>query len=117
VAGVINLRGTVVPVVDLRVAFGMERREYDPFTVTIVLSVADRLLGLIVDAVSDVLDLAEHDHSDTPEACLSGDEDFLSGIAKNAESLVLLLDMGKVAHLAAGTSISLEDVDAAAAAD
>ena len=57
IKGVMNLRGTVVPVLDLRVKFSMETREYDKFTVIILVTVGEKIVGLVVDAVSDVLDI------------------------------------------------------------
>ena len=58
IKGVINLRGTIVPIVDLRLKFGLEKANYDEFTVVIILSVARRVVGIVVDAVSDVVTLA-----------------------------------------------------------
>lgn len=96
VKGVMNLRGTVVPVFDLRLKFGMERKEYDRFTVIVVVNVGERVVGLIVDSVSDVLDVA-HDAIETPpDLGASVDTSILQGIARNNDRLITLLDIDRV---------------------
>lgn len=96
IQGVMNLRGTVVPVVDLRAKFGMPRAEYDKFTVIVVVDVGTRIVGLIVDAVSDVLNFAEADVAPPPVLGTGIDTSFLTGMAKTGEKLVLLLDIDAV---------------------
>jgi purine-binding chemotaxis protein CheW len=94
--GVMNLRGTVVPVVDLRSRFGMPVTAYDRFTVIIVVRVGSRVVGLVVDAVSDVLDVADSDLEAPPELGAGVDTSFLTGLAKGGERLVLLLNIDQV---------------------
>lgn len=96
VKGVMNLRGTVVPVVDMREKFALPRRDYDQFTVTVVVTVGSRVVGLIVDAVSDVLSIDEAEIAPTPELGGGIDTSFMTGLAKAGEKLVLLLDIDKV---------------------
>lgn len=99
VKGVMNLRGAVVPVIDLRVKFGLGDRAYDKFTVIIVVTVGTRIVGLLVDAVSDVLSFAADDVSPPPALDSSLDTSFLRGIAKVDERLIALLDIDRVVGL------------------
>ncbi len=92
VKGVMNLRGTIIPVVDLRGKFGMPEAEYTSFTVIIVLHVANKTVGLIVDGVSDVLDVPLGDFQETPDLGNRTDTRFISGMAKAGERLVVFLD-------------------------
>lgn len=102
VKGVMNLRGTVVPVFDLRIKFGMPSKEYDRFTVIVVVNVGPRVVGLVVDAVSDVLDLARRAIDTTPDLGVSVDTSMLQGIARNGERLITLLDVDRVVGAEAG---------------
>lgn len=94
--GVMNLRGTVVPVVDLRAKFSMTSAEYDKFTVVIVVTVGARVFGLIVDGVSDVVNLPEGKIEAAPELGDGVDTSFLRGMARSGEKFVLLLDIERV---------------------
>ena len=94
--GVMNLRGTIVPVVDLRAKFGMAETEYTAFTVIIVLTVGTKVMGLIVDAVSDVLNIPKTDIQATPDFGAQVDARFISGMAKAGDKLVVLLDIDRV---------------------
>lgn len=94
--GVMNLRGAIVPVVDLRAKFAMAEAAYTQFTVIIVLTVGTRVMGLVVDAVSDVLNIAPSDIQATPEFGAEVDTRFIRGMAKAGEKLVVLLDIPKV---------------------
>ncbi|HUB78300.1 MAG TPA: chemotaxis protein CheW [Bryobacteraceae bacterium] len=93
IRGVMNLRGTVIPVVDLRAKFRMETRAYDKFTVIIVVTVGARIIGLVVDAVSDVLDISRSDIRPAPELGHREDQRFISGMVHVGERLVVLLDI------------------------
>jgi len=93
IRGVMNLRGTVIPVVDLRTKFRMETRAYDKFTVIIVVTVGARIIGLVVDAVSDVLDISRNDIRPAPELGHREDQRFISGMVHVGEHLVVLLDI------------------------
>jgi purine-binding chemotaxis protein CheW len=96
IRGVMNLRGAVVPILDLRARFGLPATEYDKFTVIIVVTVGTRVAGLIVDAVSDVLNVSRSEMEPTPELGAAVDTSFMTGMAKMAERLVLLLDIDRV---------------------
>jgi purine-binding chemotaxis protein CheW len=93
IRGVMNLRGTVIPVVDLRAKFCLEAHAYDKFTVIIVVTVGVRIIGLVVDAVSDVLDIARNDIRPAPELGHRDDLHFISGMVHVGERLVVLLDI------------------------
>ena len=91
VRGVMNLRGTIVPVIDLRLRLGMPLAEYGTFTVIIVLAVNAKVVGAIVDAVSDVLTIPDADVQ-SPDLAIGPDVRFIDGIARAADKLVILLD-------------------------
>ncbi len=92
VKGVMNLRGTVVPIVDLRSKFNMPSAEYDQFTVIIVVNVSGRVMGLVVDAVSDVLDISP-DAIEGPPNLGEADTSFIMGLAKAEDQIVTLLNI------------------------
>lgn len=94
--GVLNLRGTIVPVVDLRLKFGMAETEYNQFTVIIVLTVGSKVVGLVVDAVSDVLSIPRADIQPTPDFGVEVDARFIEGVAKAGDKLVVLLNIDRV---------------------
>jgi purine-binding chemotaxis protein CheW len=96
IKGVMNLRGTVVPVLDLRAKFGMSDSEYTRFTVIIVVNVGSRVVGLIVDAVSDVMDVAGSELAPAPDMGADVDTSFLTGMAKSQDRLISLLAMERV---------------------
>ncbi|MBI4562945.1 MAG: purine-binding chemotaxis protein CheW [Candidatus Rokubacteria bacterium] len=96
IRGVMNLRGTVIPVVDLRGKLAMAEAEYNQFTVIIVVKVGTRVMGVVVDAVSDVLNIPKTDILATPDFGAEVDIRFISGMAKAGERLVVLLDIEKV---------------------
>jgi purine-binding chemotaxis protein CheW len=100
VRGVINLRGKVIPVVDLRVKFGFSSREYTERTCIIVVEVAltaDRvLMGIIVDDVSEVLNIAAEEIEQTPEFGDRVETDYMNGIAKVKGRVKILLDLDRV---------------------
>ena len=96
VKGVINLRGKVIPVVDQRLKFGMPETERSDQTCIIVVDLGDVETGIIVDRVSEVLDIAEEDIDETPTFGGSIDTDFILGIGKIGESVKILLDIERV---------------------
>jgi purine-binding chemotaxis protein CheW len=110
VKGVVNLRGTVVPILDLRSRFGMSDAEYNQFTVIIMVSVGAKVVGLVVDAVSDVLNIAGSAIEETPELGGEVDTSFFRGMGKVGEKLVLLLNVDK---LLAGEKLEVADQTAA----
>jgi purine-binding chemotaxis protein CheW len=96
VKGVLNLRGTIVPIVDLRQKFGMPAEAYTKFTVIVVVQVQGKTLGFMVDAVSDVLTVAADAIQPTSDLHGQLDTTFLTGLAQTGEKLVILLDIDKV---------------------
>ncbi|WP_194096969.1 chemotaxis protein CheW [Marivivens aquimaris] len=92
VKGVINLRGKVIPLMDARLRFGMEERPYDDRTVVIVMDVADALIGLIVDGVSEVLEIPPS-QVDAHGQFGKGGRSVISGIGKIGERVSILLDV------------------------
>ena len=96
IKGVINLRGTIVPVVDMRLKFRLERAEYTALTVMIVLNVADRVVGMVVDSVSDVVQLSAEQIRAVPEIGATIDRQFLTGIGTLDERMLILLDIERL---------------------
>jgi purine-binding chemotaxis protein CheW len=96
IKGVMNLRGTIIPVVDLRQKFGLQAGEANAFTVIIVVKVGAKVMGLVVDGVSDVLNIPIADIQATPDFGSQVDARFISGMAKAGERLVVLLDIDRV---------------------
>lgn len=111
IKGVLNLRGTIVPIVELRTKFGMETIDYTMFTVIIVVVVREKIMGLVVDAVSDVLNIDKKDIQPPPQFGASVDVSFLNGIGKSGDKLVALLDMDRLLN-----DSDLQDNSTAAAA-
>ncbi|TQV75338.1 purine-binding chemotaxis protein CheW [Aliikangiella marina] len=103
IKGVLNLRGTIVPVMDLRIRFGFKNPEYKPTTAVIILKTVDaereRLMGCIVDAVSDVINVAENDISEKPDFGSSIDSEFIDGIMTVNNSPVTLLNLDALLNL------------------
>lgn len=92
VKGVVNLRGVIVPIVDLRLRLG-QSGEYNAFTVVIVLNVCQRVVGIVVDAVSDVLELNADQIKARPEVAAALDARFITGLGKIGERMLILLDI------------------------
>jgi purine-binding chemotaxis protein CheW len=96
IKGVLNLRGTIVPIVELRTKFTMPIIDYTTFTVIIVVVVRDKVMGLVVDSVSDVLNIDKKDIQVPPQFGAKVDVSFMNGIGKSGEKLVALLDMDRL---------------------
>ena len=96
VKGVINLRGAIVPVIDLRVKFRLGQVKYDQFTVVVILRLAARVIGVVVDGVSDVMALTASEVRPAPQLGSVVDASFISGVATQGERMVLLLDIEKL---------------------
>ncbi|MEO6800632.1 MAG: chemotaxis protein CheW [Rhodanobacter sp.] len=94
--GVLNLRGAIVPIMDLRLRFGLERASYGASTVMIIVAVAERLFGMVVDAVSDVIDIDADAIKPVPDMGTVVDTRYLKGLATHAECMVMLLDVEKL---------------------
>ena len=96
VKGVMNLRGVVVPVIDLRKRFDIEEREYDEETRIIIVSVNDMEVGLIVDSANDVIEIQENQIEDPPEVVGGIKAKYLRGVAKLNERLLVMLNLEEV---------------------
>jgi len=100
IRGVLNLRGTIVPILDLRMRFCLAQAEYTPLTVIIVLSIqtgqGERLIGVVVDAVSDVLNVDARDIKPTPDFGSGVNTEFVSGLAAAGEQMVIVLDIDRM---------------------
>lgn len=96
IKGVINLRGTIVPVIDMRLKFRLARADYTPLTVMIVLNVANRVVGMVVDSVSDVVRLGKEQIRAVPELGATIDRQFLTGIGTLDERMLILLDIERL---------------------
>ena len=93
IKGVVNLRGVIVPIVDLRVKLGCESVEYNSFTVVIVLNVKGRVVGAVVDSVSDVLELGAGTIKAAPQMHTAVDTSFITGIGSISERMLILMDI------------------------
>ncbi len=91
--GVVNLRGVIVPIVDLRLKLGCDSAEYNHFTVVIVLNVRSRVVGAVVDSVSDVLELAGDEIRPAPALNASIDTSFITGIGSINDRMLILMDI------------------------
>ena len=96
VRGVINLRGVITPIVDLRTRFGLEPRPLDDETRIIIVSMEDFDVGLVVDAANDVIDIPEDAIEPQPEVVGTVESEFISGVAKVGRRLFVLLNLEKV---------------------
>ncbi len=96
ILGVVNLRGLIVPIVDLRLKFRLEPVAYDGFTVTIVLGIGARVVGIVVDAVSDVITLAPDQLRPVPELHSSIESEHLLAIGAVEDRMLILMDIEKL---------------------
>ena len=111
IKGVINLRGIIVPIVDMRIKFKLGAAEYTPFTVVIILNVASRVIGMVVDSVSDVLSLAPAQIRSAPDFSASFDTKYILGLATIDKRMLIVTDIAQLM-----TSRDMELVDEAATA-
>lgn len=96
VKGVINLRGTVVPIMDMRLRFKLADVAYDNFTVVIILNIGPRVIGMVVDAVSDVVTLAPEQIKPAPSLGSAPNSDYLVGIGTIDHRMLILLDIDRL---------------------
>ena len=113
IKGVVNLRGVIVPIVDLRLKFKLGDATYDEFTVVIILNVACRVVGVVVDSVSDVLALTAEQIKPAPEFNALLDASYITGLGSvtsgDEERMLILAD---IEQLMSGTDMGLVDTDA-----
>lgn len=93
IKGVINLRGTIVPIIDLRLKFNLGSAEYTPFTVVIILNLDSRVVGVVVDSVSDVIQLEPEEIREAPPLSADLDTRYIRGLATLGERMVILTDI------------------------
>ena len=91
--GVVNLRGVIVPIVDMRIHFNLDSASYDAFTVVIVLNLGKKVVGMVIDAVSDVITLAPHEIRLAPQLSAAAQTRNLLGIGSLGERTLMLLDI------------------------
>ncbi len=107
IKGVINLRGVIVPIIDLRIKFSLGEARYDEFTVVIILNLAGRIVGAVVDSVSDVLELAPAQIKAVPEFQSMMDADYITGLGSVGDGdearMLILVDIDRL--------MSSEDID------
>lgn len=109
IIGVINLRGEIIPVVDLRLKFGLPKKEYNKFTRILIAQLGEKLVGMVVDGVEEVLTLGQSQIEKEPEMLSSGQKsDYIDGIAKVNEQVFIILDITRV--LSEEDVISLADI-------
>ncbi len=96
IKGVINLRGIIVPIIDMRIKFNLAHAAYDQFTVVIILTVAGRVMGVVVDGVSDVITLADDQVRQTPGLGSVIETQYIMGLGTVDERLLILIDIEKL---------------------
>ncbi len=93
IKGVINLRGIIVPIVDMRIKFNLEAPSYDQFTVVIILNLANRVIGMVVDSVSDVITMSAEQIKPAPEMGSVLDSEYLIGLGTVNQRMLILVDI------------------------
>ena len=96
IKGVVNLRGVIVPIVDMRIKFNLAEASYDQFTVVIILNVAGRVVGMVVDAVSDVITLGAEQIRPAPDFSSAFDSKYITGLGTVDKRMLILIDIEKL---------------------
>jgi purine-binding chemotaxis protein CheW len=96
IKGVVNLRGVIVPIIDMRIKFKLGTPTYDQFTVVIVLNIAGRTMGMVVDSVSDVITLTAEQVKPAPQMGVLLESDYLIGLGALDERMLILVDIDKL---------------------
>lgn len=96
IKGVVNLRGTIVPIVDMRLKFNCSKVEYDTFTVVIILNLRSRIVGIVVDSVSDVMELPPDSLKAAPDVDSVIDSASVMGLGSLGDRMLILLDIEKL---------------------
>jgi purine-binding chemotaxis protein CheW len=94
--GVINLRGVIVPIVDMRIKFNLGEPTYHEFTVVIIMNVLDRVIGMVVDSVSDVVTLTPEQIRPAPEMGAALDTHYITGLGTQNDQMLILVDIEKL---------------------
>jgi len=108
IKGVTNLRGTIVPIVDLRIKFALGKIEYNEFTVTIILNVANRVVGIVVDSVSDVISLLPDQIRPAPEFGGVLETSYIRGLAQLDGRMIIVTD---IERLITSNEMALVDIE------
>jgi purine-binding chemotaxis protein CheW len=114
--GVINLRGQLIPIIDLRARFGMPRTEHTKNTRIVVTEIGTKRVGMVVDSVSEVLRLDVAQIEPAPEMITGVDTEYIRGVGKIEDRLIILLDLAKIITGSEKRELDAADVEAAAAA-
>ena len=109
IKGVINLRGIIVPIIDMRIRFNLGNVEYNQLTVVIILSLAERVVGMVVDGVSDVITLTAEQIKAAPEFSAALDTQYIKGLGAVDSRMIILIDIERLMN-----SRDMELVDLAA---
>jgi purine-binding chemotaxis protein CheW len=96
IKGVVNLRGTIVPIVDMRLKFNCAKAEYDSFTVVIILNLRSRIVGIVVDSVSDVMELPPEALKAAPDIDSVIDSGAVMGLGSLGDRMLILLDIERL---------------------
>jgi purine-binding chemotaxis protein CheW len=96
IKGVVNLRGIIVPIVDMRIKFKLGEPTYDQFTVVIILNILGRVVGMVVDSVSDVIALTAEQIRPAPEMGSAVNSDYLTGLGTIEDRMLILIDIDKL---------------------
>lgn len=96
IKGVLNLRGDIVPIIDLRIKFEVGKVTYDEFTIVIMLVIGDRVVGIVVDEVSDVIKVKEDEIKPPPEFGIAFDSAYLHGLTTINEQMIILVNIQKL---------------------
>jgi purine-binding chemotaxis protein CheW len=109
--GVINLRGRLIPIIDLRTRFGMDRSERTKDTRIVVTEIGSRSVGMVVDSVSEVLRIPVEQIEDAPDLVAGVDTEYIRGVGKMGDRLIIMLDLGRV--ISGSEKTELQKLDAA----
>jgi purine-binding chemotaxis protein CheW len=112
--GVINLRGQLIPIIDLRTRFGMPRAEHTKSTRIVVTEIGAKRVGMVVDSVSEVLRLPTDQIEEAPEMITGVDTEYIRGVGKIEDRLIILLDLAKIISGSERRELESTDVEAAA---
>jgi purine-binding chemotaxis protein CheW len=96
IKGVVNLRGIIVPIIDMRIKFNLGVPNYDQFTVVIILNIAGRTMGMVVDSVSDVITLSAEQVKPAPQMGVALDTEYLIGLGTLDDRMLILVDIDKL---------------------
>lgn len=96
IKGVVNLRGTIVPIIDMRIKFNLGNVDYNDFTVVIILNVAGRVIGMVVDSVSDVITLTNEQCRPAPQFSAELNTNYITGLGTVDDRMLILMDIEKL---------------------